>query len=107
MAGGRSLGGLALGLLLVPDPGVGLVEQSGQRQEVVVAEAVGFVPGVALLVAQAGRDAAPGAALVAGVPPYGDGQRAVAAFGGGLFVGGGFVGHGLSFRCSCLGARAS
>src|SRR5262249_16250302 len=108
MAGGRKRsGGLALGLLLVPDPGVGLVEQFGQRHEVVVAEAIGFVPGIALLVTPAGRDAVPGAALIAGVLPYGNGQRAVAEFGGGLFVGGGFGGHGWSFRCGCLGMRAS
>ena len=61
------LAGLGVGLLLVHDPGVGLVEELGHCQQVVEAQAVGFFPGgVALLVAAGGNDAVP-VALFAGV----------------------------------------
>ena len=74
------LAGLGVGLLLLSDPGVGLVKQLGHRQQVVEVEAVGFSPGViALLVAAAGSDAVPGAFL-AGIAPNGDLQDADADF---------------------------
>src|SRR5271155_176729 len=58
------LAGLGVGLLLVHDPAMGQVEQLGHRQQVVEAEAVGFLPGiVALLVAAGGNDAVPVASL--------------------------------------------
>src|SRR5581483_10925583 len=70
------LAGLGVGLLLVHDPGVGQVEQLGHRQQVVEAQAVGFLPAVvALLVAAGGIDAVP-VALVAVVAPDGDLQDA-------------------------------
>src|SRR6266480_1473408 len=70
--------GLGVGLLLVGDPGVGLVQQLGHREQVVEAEAVGLPPGVvALLVAAGGVHAVPGA-LLAGVAPDGDLQGAAA-----------------------------
>ena len=74
------LAGLGIGLLLVHDPGVSQVEQLGHREQVVEAEAVGFLPGlVALLVAAAGRDAVP-VALLAVIAPDGDLQDADADF---------------------------
>lgn len=74
-SGCRLLGffaGLRVGLLLVHDPGVGEVEQLGHREQVVEAEAVGFLPGiVAVLVAAAWNDAVPVALLAAIAPDRG------------------------------------
>lgn len=50
-------GGLLFGLLLLgPDPGVGHIEQLGQDEQVVLAEAVGLLPFLALLVTPRGGD---------------------------------------------------
>src|ERR1700722_19644653 len=81
-SGGRGsvLLGLLVSLLLVHDPGVGQVEELGHRQQVVEAQAVGFLPGlIALLVAAGGIDAVP-VALYAVTAPDGDLQDAHADF---------------------------
>src|SRR5207302_3657845 len=75
MTAARS-GGLALGLLGGHDPGVGLVEQLGQRQQVVAVEAVAFLPVIALLVGAAWGHAVP-RPLVDVVLPFRQGEGAV------------------------------
>jgi hypothetical protein len=54
--------------LLVHDPGVSQVEQFAHREQVVETEAIGLIPGIALLVAAAGYDAVP-VALLAWISP--------------------------------------
>lgn len=66
---GAGLPALGVGLLLLDDPGMGLVEQLDHRQDVVEAEGIGFSPAiVALLVAAARGDAVPNAAFAAVAP---------------------------------------
>ena len=62
------LAAFGISLLLTHDPGVGLVEQLGHSEQVVEAEAVGFFPGIILLVAAAGNDAVPGAFVALVLP---------------------------------------
>ena len=52
----RLAAGLGVGLSLDLDPGVSLADQLGHRQQVVEAEAVGFLPGVVALLVAAGWD---------------------------------------------------